>query len=312
MLLKRGMSGQMIAALQQGLEDIGYELGTVDGAFGAKTDAAVRDFQSKNGLSVDGCAGDKTINALNDKLNAAGKEDIEFDDQTEEADVATLPSANLKWVNCLADKVSGKDGFTRTTLRSDAAAAYNQFLAAVHALGGVITSAGGRRALNSGAGKARSKKSMHYVGLAFDMSLATGMQDVNTDPFLVVKDADRKWTIWCKTNNSNVPMVTLDAVTCQTRHGVTTLTTTKMNVRAFNFTDLAKQHGFARISARSSFLSGGSYSGAEWWHFQWNAGLVSGKSKFGDELLKIYPAAEAQKFIYWNEVKNSVFGVDWF
>ena len=39
----------------------------VDGDFGAKTDAAIKDFQSKNGLMVDGVAGSCTLKALDDK-----------------------------------------------------------------------------------------------------------------------------------------------------------------------------------------------------------------------------------------------------
>ena len=151
---------------------------------------------------------------------------------------------------------------------------------------------------------------MHYVGLAFDMSLATGLQNTVTDPFLCVRvPGTRKWTVWCKSEKAS--MVSLDVVTCRTVKGKTQLTTTKMNVKAFNFTEVAAKHGFVSISARKSFFEGGSYSGSEWWHMQYNRALTPGVSKFGDELLKVYTLSQAQKFAYWNEVKDYVFGKNW-
>lgn len=70
-MLRKGDEGDDVAALQDMLLDLGYDLGRtgankdgVDGDFGAKTDAAVRDFQKKNGLSVDGIVGPKTYAAL--------------------------------------------------------------------------------------------------------------------------------------------------------------------------------------------------------------------------------------------------------
>jgi hypothetical protein len=85
-----------------------------------------------------------------------------------------------------------------------------------------------------------------------------------------------------------------------------------MDVKAFNFTEVAAKHGFVSISARKSFFEGGAYGGAEWWHFQWNKALTEGVSKFGEELLKVYSLNEAKKFVYWDEVKDNVFGKNWF
>ena len=312
MLIKRGMTGPVVASLQQNLTDLGYDLGTVDGAFGKNTEAAVKDFQAKNNLGADGIIGPKTLQIIDAALKAAGKEGAEFDDQPEEPPtVVQQVNVKMGWVSCPADKVPGKDGYGSTILRTDAAAAYKNLKAEVNSLGGVVTSAGGRRALSSGAGPARSKTSMHYTGLAFDMSLATGMQNFDTDPYLCVRvEGSRKWTVWCK--SPTAPEVTLDAVVCRTRSGKTVLEVKKMTVRAFNFTEVAAKHGFECISARKSFFEGGAYGGAEWWHFQYNQALVKGQSKFGDELLKVYSLAEAQKFVYWNEVKDNVFGVNWF
>jgi len=122
MLIKRGMTGPLVASLQQNLTDLGYDLGSVDGAFGKNTEAAVKDFQSKKGLGSDGIVGAKTLQALDEALKAAGKEGAEFDDQPEEAPpVLKEVSVKLGWVTCPADKVPGKDGYGSTVLRGQLA-----------------------------------------------------------------------------------------------------------------------------------------------------------------------------------------------
>lgn len=62
--LKMGSTGSDVKRLQQRLKDLGYLTGSADGDFGAATEQAVRDFQSANGLSVDGKAGTRTIEKL--------------------------------------------------------------------------------------------------------------------------------------------------------------------------------------------------------------------------------------------------------
>lgn len=58
--LKSGMHNESVRSLQSALNDkLGIELGT-DGKFGAKTKAAVKDFQRQNGLKPDGIVGPKT------------------------------------------------------------------------------------------------------------------------------------------------------------------------------------------------------------------------------------------------------------
>lgn len=54
--------------MQHLLNQYGYKL-EEDGKFGAKTQAAVKDYQSKNNLTVDGIAGSKTMQELK-KLSA--------------------------------------------------------------------------------------------------------------------------------------------------------------------------------------------------------------------------------------------------
>lgn len=59
-----GARGQRIREVQTKLKAWGYYSGSVDGAYGYKTYSAVKKFQAKNGLRVDGVIGDNTLQAL--------------------------------------------------------------------------------------------------------------------------------------------------------------------------------------------------------------------------------------------------------
>ena len=61
--LRKGDRGDEVKTLQEALNTNGYQL-TVDGAFGSKTENAVKDFQSKHKLTADGIVGPKTWEAL--------------------------------------------------------------------------------------------------------------------------------------------------------------------------------------------------------------------------------------------------------
>ena len=63
-LYKRGASGATVTEIQRRLKAWGYYDGAVDGVYGSRTEAAVRWFQRKNSLSVDGQVGDQTLAAL--------------------------------------------------------------------------------------------------------------------------------------------------------------------------------------------------------------------------------------------------------
>ena len=55
-----GDSGNTVKTIQQKLKNWGYYKGAVDGIFGSQTKQAVRYFQQKNGLKVDGIVGNQT------------------------------------------------------------------------------------------------------------------------------------------------------------------------------------------------------------------------------------------------------------
>ena len=67
---QRGSTGSTVTEIQQKLSDWGYYTGAIDGIYGSQTESAVRAFQQKNGLEVDGKAGVNTLAALG--ISSAG------------------------------------------------------------------------------------------------------------------------------------------------------------------------------------------------------------------------------------------------
>lgn len=65
-VLERGSEGEAVEALQALLKGYGYNIGIwgVDGEFGASTEKAVKQFQKKMGLEVDGIVGGDTWSCL--------------------------------------------------------------------------------------------------------------------------------------------------------------------------------------------------------------------------------------------------------
>ena len=306
MILKKKSRGKDVKELQIALNALGYDAGEPDGIFGQGTEDAVESFQESSDTYVDGIVGKGTLHEINSALIAHGHEDLLF----EIGDDLNLNEAStkMKWVKVDADIFPGRDGYNRLTLREDAAKSYNSLREEVHSLGGIMTTAGGKRSLAGKASPSRSKKSMHYTGLAFDLALPTGMQNAKKDPYIVTDVGDRHWEVWCRTDNPDVPEVTLTSCVRKGKN----LVKEEVTGRFFSFTEVAKKHGWERIRARRSFFRGGSYTGAEWWHFQWEQGLTRGESKFGEELLKVYSMDQCKNFVYWDVAKNAVFGVDWF
>ena len=314
MVLKKGSAGDDVRRLQQGLTVLGFPCGEPDGDYGQKTADAVREFQSSHSLNIDGEAGTFVLQAYNIALRNIGTTAFLVGEDTP---AMPAPAGLLAWTKCPADKYA--DGYGNTTLRSDVAEAYNALYADVQSLGGMVTSAGGRRDLATTAGANQSKLSFHYVGRAFDMAISSGLRNPTTDPFVLMPDG-RKWIVWGRSRATPADLIPR----CQAlgiKGGSMVLTAAYMTGKAqkimtvhaplFNFTELARKHGFERISSRSSFVQNGDVMGAEWWHFEWETGMVEGQTTFGEELGKVYSPADCQRYVYWNEVKDARFKVEW-
>ena len=63
-LSKYGSRGTEVRSIQEKLKRWGYYSGSVDGIYGSQTVSAVKKFQKKNGLTVDGIAGTQTLKAM--------------------------------------------------------------------------------------------------------------------------------------------------------------------------------------------------------------------------------------------------------
>ncbi|MBT5638741.1 MAG: hypothetical protein HOJ16_09310 [Candidatus Peribacter sp.] len=301
MILKEGSKGTDVKELQRALKELGYNVGVADGDFGPATQRQVELFQEANDLYGDGIVGKGTLSVMNKLLP------YEFQFQIDGEPDPGETFQKLPWTKVEADQVEGSQGYSYFRLRKDAAEAYNRLREDVLALGGVITSAGAKRSLtDSKPAASRSIKSLHYTGLAFDMALDSGMNNPKKERFVIEEDGDRGWNVWCRTENENVPVRKITAYTYNNTRVI-------VEDRFFSFTELAKKHGFEGINCRRSFKRGGSYLGAEWWHYNFTKPLIPGVSTFGGELLKMYSLAEVKAtFKPWNQAKNCVWQKSWF
>ena len=76
--MKQGEKGEAVAIVQQALVDLGFAMpnttnggrSLADGIFGSETARSVRQFQSANGLGVDGSVGRDTLTRLNERILA--------------------------------------------------------------------------------------------------------------------------------------------------------------------------------------------------------------------------------------------------
>ena len=115
MTLKYGSRGEDVTALQRALNDNGYALET-DGIYGVKTQAAVKDYQRKNALTVDGIAGAEALGALQ---KAASEPADDSDYRRALSALETVEAQPPAYANSYADRLqalyrdlTGRGSFT--------------------------------------------------------------------------------------------------------------------------------------------------------------------------------------------------------
>lgn len=114
--LKRGMKSDAVKTMQQKLIAMGYMTASATGYFGSSTYAAVRAFQQKNKLVVDGIAGVSTLNTLyGDSAIPSGNSTVAGGTSTVTAGKITGPAKSnvklLHWFNVVKPLLkSGSSG----------------------------------------------------------------------------------------------------------------------------------------------------------------------------------------------------------
>ncbi len=92
-IINSSSSSQDIKLVQKKLKNWGYYKGNVDGIYGSQTKSAVRLFQKRNGLKVDGIVGNKTLAAMgisNSMLQGSSSSNTSGTNGYSSSDVALL------------------------------------------------------------------------------------------------------------------------------------------------------------------------------------------------------------------------------
>ena len=304
MLLKVGSRSDTVRAVQRMLTEMGYHPEGIDGRYDLKTEKAVIRFQENQGLYSDGIVGPVTMDALEDAYMRHTQEIT-----SPGADSTDGSEERYVFVRCKADK--HKEGYSHLYLRQDAAEAYNSVRRQVLKLGGILTSSGGKRAVDAQLNSNRSATSFHYLGLALDLHIWSGMEDLENDPY-VIRLADlteRRLEVFFKCASEDVPE--LEISDCVKYNDPKLLSRKTISGRYQNLTELFKDNGFSPIRARRRFIEDGYPLAAEWWHFQYENALTPYVSTFGGELLKVYSRQRLEKTAPWR-FRDRTFKVNWF
>lgn len=109
--LKIGSKGQTVIDLQNNLNKLGYNL-IVNGDFGQKTEAAVKAFQKKYSITVDGIVGTQTYQTLNKAISGITQDNVQSSSKSSymvkiEASALNIrkgPGTQYDIVGCIKDR----------------------------------------------------------------------------------------------------------------------------------------------------------------------------------------------------------------
>ena len=312
-----------VATIQEWLNFLGFKCKNSDGTFeplqvtgiyDEKTESVVTLFQASESVYADGIVGPVTMKVLEKaysnrvlELNSPGVDAMEAPNRY------TLDRV-------YADPY--EQGYTKLFMRMDAASAYRAVRNEAINCGAILTSSGTMRSLNAEVTQSRSAVSFHYLGLALDLYIYSGMTNPERDAYVVVEDGERLHRVFARcsdkwTFNSEYKPISITLPPERELKNIVTYKQRKASKNPTvkgNFLDLTEtfeKNGFRRIRARRNFYDGNSMMGAEWWHFQYESGLLPHVSTFGNELLKIYSKEKVNGTGPWQQ-RNRIFMENWF
>ncbi|MEJ2365160.1 MAG: peptidoglycan-binding domain-containing protein [Deltaproteobacteria bacterium] len=302
-MLKLDSRSDQVETIQKWLGELGFNPGPVDGIFGANTEKAVIRFQETANLYSDGVVGPTNMEAMEkaytEHILEISSPGIDATDATEERYI---------FVRCEADEY--EEGYRHLYLRQDAAEAYNEVLSKLRHFKGKLTSSGGKRSLQAQVNANRSATSFHYLGLAFDLYIWSGMEDPENDPYVIKIDdlTDRRFEVFVRCESEEVEEVEIDDVVRYHDPGLQN--TVKVTGKFISLSKLLIDNGFQPIRARRRFIEDGIPLAAEWWHFQYEQPLIPYVSTFGGELLKLYSMQRLEGTLPWH-FRNRIFKTNW-
>lgn len=322
MILRFGLNSPAIATIKEWLNFLGFpyikpdgkiEFLKINNKFDLKMESAVIDFQESEGILTDGIIGPITMRHLEEEYS---RKHIEINSPG----IDFTADGTLALEKLYADAYKG--GYSKLWLRSDAAYYYEKVREEVISRGGILTSSGGMRRLDASVTSNRSATSFHYVGLALDLYIYSAMIDPKKDPYVACFDGNRSFTVYARCSDKwdfnqkdapkkiDLPEITelTNVVTYKERDHTKNPT---VRGRFINLTEIFKENGFERIRGRRTFFNGGKREGAEWWHFQFEKGLIPEMSTFGSQLLKIYSKETLEGTNPWRH-RGRVFQKNWF
>jgi len=313
-IISHGDKGPIVESIQKMLNYLGYRARcatpqtgifdytalVVDGDFGANTESAVLAFQSANGLLRDGLVGPSTMQVLQET----------YAERFMEVSMPNVDATDGMPDRMVFERVPADayhEGYDQLSLRNDAASDYRKVYDIVKSKGGMMTSSGAIRSLKAEANRSRSATSFHYLGLAFDLFIYSGMVDPKSDPYVIDRVAPREYVVYARCNKKH-------AETDKVEHAITYADKkpgTPVEGNFINLSELLKKHGFSSIKARAFYEDSRSTMGAEWWHFQYEKHLTPQFSTFGMELLKVYSESTLQNTVPW-VYRDRIFKINWF